>query len=160
MEDLIRGYGVREGIVGVEGVGVERSVKRQVQSSSTGDVLVKIGNPPPPGSSARKKALAVLQRTSTPSSSSPSSTPPTPPNTYTSGSSNRTKTTTTTYPIPFSALNVNFSSRKVGLVLSTRERKRTIVEVERTREERLEAGAKRLVRELKVWMTGQGQGAW
>jgi hypothetical protein len=55
--------------------------------------------------------------------------------------------------VPFSALSVSFSSRRVGLVLTTRERKRTIVEVSRTKDERLEVAAKSLVRELKRWLT-------
>lgn len=55
-------------------------------------------------------------------------------------------------PLPFALLSVSFSSRRVGLVLTTRERRKTIVEVERVRDERLESSAKRLVQELKVWM--------
>lgn len=47
--------------------------------------------------------------------------------------------------IPYSALSVNFSIRKVGLVLTTRTGKRTILEENRTREERLESTAKLLV---------------
>ncbi|KAF7789115.1 hypothetical protein EIP86_000050 [Pleurotus ostreatoroseus] len=58
-------------------------------------------------------------------------------------------------PLHFSLLSASFSSRKVGLVLTTREtrRKRTIVEVERARDERLEASAKKLVKELVVWLS-------
>jgi len=61
-------------------------------------------------------------------------------------------------PVPFSALSVSFSPRRVGLVLSggaggrSGVRKRTIVEVARTRDERLEVAAKKLVKELKVWL--------
>jgi hypothetical protein len=55
-------------------------------------------------------------------------------------------------PIPFSALSVSFSSRKVGLAMTSGGRKRTIVEVTRTRDEKLEVAAKRLVRELKLWL--------
>lgn len=55
-------------------------------------------------------------------------------------------------PIPFGAMAVSFSSRCVGVVLNTRERKRTIVEVSRTRDERLEVAAKKLVRELQEWI--------
>ena len=59
-------------------------------------------------------------------------------------------------PVPFSLLSVTFSSRRVGLVLTTKERKKTIVEVERTREERLEVAAKLLVQELKMWIASSG----
>ncbi|GJE95618.1 hypothetical protein PsYK624_118040 [Phanerochaete sordida] len=65
-----------------------------------------------------------------------------------SGSRSRQKT------VPFDALSVTFSSRRLGLVLTTRERKRTVVEVQRTKDESLEAGAKRLVREMKLWLSG------
>lgn len=54
--------------------------------------------------------------------------------------------------IPFPSLSVSFSSRRLGLVLMTKERKKTIVEVPRTKDEKLEVGAKNLVRELKVWL--------
>ena len=57
-------------------------------------------------------------------------------------------------PAPFSALSVAFSSRRLGLVLTTRERKKTIVEVQRGRDEKLEVGAKNLVRELRAWLAG------
>lgn len=57
-------------------------------------------------------------------------------------------------PIPFSMLSVSFSPRKVGLVLTSKGRKRTIVEVARTRDEKLEVAAKKLVKELKVWLAG------
>ncbi|OCH87842.1 hypothetical protein OBBRIDRAFT_795823 [Obba rivulosa] len=55
-------------------------------------------------------------------------------------------------PLPFSVLAASFSPRRVGLVLTTRERKKTIVDVARTREETLEATAKKLVKELTVWL--------
>lgn len=54
----------------------------------------------------------------------------------------------------FSALAVTFSTRRLGLVLTTRERKKTIVEVQRARDEKLEVGAKNLVRELRAWLAG------
>ncbi|TCD64860.1 hypothetical protein EIP91_003564 [Steccherinum ochraceum] len=55
-------------------------------------------------------------------------------------------------PIPFGVVSVSFSSRRVGLVISTRERKRTIVEAERTKDERLEVAAKHLVAQLRMWL--------
>ena len=48
-------------------------------------------------------------------------------------------------PVPCSSLSVTFSIRKVGLVLTTRTGKRTILEESRVREERLESTAKLLV---------------
>ena len=52
-------------------------------------------------------------------------------------------------PVPYSVLSVNFSIRKVGLVLTTRTGKRTILEEKRTREESLESTAKLLVSGLR-----------
>lgn len=52
-------------------------------------------------------------------------------------------------PIPYSTLSVSFSIRKVGLVLTTRTGKRTILEENRVREERLESTAKLLVLGLR-----------
>lgn len=48
-------------------------------------------------------------------------------------------------PVPYSVLSVSFSIYKVGLVLTTRTGKRTILEVNRTRDEKLESVARRLV---------------
>lgn len=55
-------------------------------------------------------------------------------------------------PLPFNALSVSFSPRNVGLVLFSQGRKRTIVSVARTREEKLEYAAKRLIKELGVYL--------
>jgi hypothetical protein len=98
LEDLVRVYGMREGIV------------------------------------------SIPSASSSPSSSSPPTPGP--------GSSRRPAPR----PIPFSALSVSFSSRKVGLALTSAGRKRNILEVARTRDERLEFAAKRLVKELKSWL--------
>jgi len=57
-------------------------------------------------------------------------------------------------PLLFSNLSVSFSPRTLGLILLSRNQKRTIVECYRERGERLEIGAKRLVKELKKWSEG------
>ncbi|KAF8588090.1 hypothetical protein K439DRAFT_1658732 [Ramaria rubella] len=54
-------------------------------------------------------------------------------------------------PIPFASLTVSFSPRRLGLILSSGGQKRTIVECCRERNEKLEIGAKRLVKELAKW---------
>ncbi len=54
--------------------------------------------------------------------------------------------------LPFDALSVSFSSRRVGLVLTTTQRKKTIVEVERRRDEKLEYAAKGLVHDIRSWL--------
>ncbi|KAF8509110.1 hypothetical protein BU17DRAFT_56334 [Hysterangium stoloniferum] len=57
----------------------------------------------------------------------------------------------TPVPIHFAKLSVNFSPRSLGLVLLSCGQKRTIVECYRERNEKLEVGAKRLVKELERW---------
>lgn len=61
--------------------------------------------------------------------------------------------------VEWARLGVAFSSRRVGLVLSPSGsgRKRTVVEVERTREEKLEVAARRLVRGLRDWVAADGR---
>ena len=51
--------------------------------------------------------------------------------------------------VSYSALSINFSTRKVGLVLTTRKVKKTILEATRGRDEKLESTAKRLVSGLR-----------
>jgi len=52
--------------------------------------------------------------------------------------------------IPFSQISISFSTRKVGLVLNQRGgRKRTLVEVSRDRDEKLESTARKLIKELE-----------
>jgi len=55
--------------------------------------------------------------------------------------------------IPFSTLSITFTSRKVGLVLMSSGRKSTIVEVTRAPKDKLEVAAKKLVQQLKVWLS-------
>jgi len=100
LEDLVRHYGIREGVVHTNPPGVNIS--------------------------------------------------PTAPNNSGSGSGKRTLDPA---PVPFSALSISFSPRRVGLVLTASGRKRTIVDVARTRDEKLEVTAKKLARQLKVWLS-------
>ena len=55
-------------------------------------------------------------------------------------------------PVPLKAISASFSQRRVALALTTLERKKTIVEVSRTRDESLESSAKKLVKELRIWI--------
>jgi len=108
LEDLVRYYGLREGVVRTN----------------------------PPGTSL-SPATSMSQLRDTTSSSS---------------SSNHRTRATRPAPLPFSMLSVSFSPRKVGLVLTTTSRKRTILEVARTRDEKLEVTAKQLIKQLKIWL--------
>ncbi|KAH0834115.1 hypothetical protein J3R83DRAFT_11403 [Lanmaoa asiatica] len=109
LEDLVRYYGLREGVVHT--------------------------NPPGVSSSS------VVSE-------------PQPLNTISSrGSASHRMNTTRPAPLSFSILSVSFSPRKVGLVMTTASGKRTILEVARTRDEKLEVAAKKLVKQLKVWLS-------
>lgn len=109
LEDLVRYYGLREGVV----------------------------HTAPPGISSSPSASMSQLRNTIGSSSS----------------SNGRTSATRPAPLPFSMLSVSFSPRKVGLVLTTTSRKRTILEIARTKDEKLEVTAKQLVKQLKIWLS-------
>ena len=64
----------------------------------------------------------------------------------------RCQTPNGTRSIQFNLLYASFAPRRVGLSLATKQRRRTIVEVARTRDQTLEASAVLLVRELAAWV--------
>lgn len=115
LEDLIRVYGLREGVVSIPAP--SPAIQKSAFNSNANASMLA-------GALATPSAPAAVINNS------------------------RYKFT----PIPFPALSISFSSRRVGLVLTTRERRRTICEVERTRDERLEVAAKRLVDMLRDWI--------
>ncbi|KAJ7077814.1 hypothetical protein C8R43DRAFT_355640 [Mycena crocata] len=153
LEDLFRDYAVAEGLVYID-----RQRARTPGSSST-DL-----HEPPTSTIMRSAAShdALMARMTKPSSTSSTSSfwrmtlgkgkgkavaPVEPPSLK-----------VTINPLPFSALSMSFSSRRVGLVLTTLGAgrsigsKRTVVEVTRTRDEPLETAAHRLVWELRDWL--------
>jgi len=109
LEDLVRYYGLREGVVHTNPPGVSSS-----SAAPNSQLHNNIGS---------SRSTSHRTRTAGPA------------------------------PLPFSMLSVSFSPRKVGLVLTTTSRKRTILEVTRTRDEKLEVAAKQLVKRLKVWLS-------
>ncbi|KAG1761779.1 hypothetical protein EDD22DRAFT_894598 [Suillus occidentalis] len=108
LEDLIRHYGAREGVVHTNPSGVHASPSSSGMFSANNSGI---------GFASTRKRI-----------SDPA-------------------------PVPFSALSISFSPRRVGLVLTASGRKRTIVDVARTRDEKLEVAAKKLARQLKVWLS-------
>ncbi|KAJ7119597.1 hypothetical protein C8R44DRAFT_788480 [Mycena epipterygia] len=116
LEDLVRVYGLREGVVSVD-------AEAPAYGSSSGNAT------PSPTSGVFRNSVARTSKGKQPIRSLKPA------------------------PIPFSSLSVSFSPRKVGLVMCTAGKsKRTVVETNRTRDERLEVTAKRLVRQLAVWL--------
>lgn len=139
LEDLVRTYGVREGVITLAPPGqyVPSSSSSSSSYSSTSTSSSTLTTTPSPPTPPRPSSSFFWSFKKNPQ---PLPLPPTPP----------TKKIT---PLPFSTLSVSFNIRKVGLVQqmsSEGGRKRTIVEVRREgREERLEVAAKRIVRELR-----------
>ncbi|TFK60647.1 hypothetical protein BDN72DRAFT_848263 [Pluteus cervinus] len=139
LEDLVRAYGVREGVVTLS------PPNSTSASSSTG------GWTTPPNNGSTTSLTSIRPSAST---SSPSSSPRSPLSPFTSQPP-RTSSSPRIKPIPFSLLSISFSIRKVGLIMtsSSTGRKKTIVEVQRSgRDEKLEVAAKRVVRELKAFL--------
>lgn len=64
----------------------------------------------------------------------------------------------TTRRVPFNSLSCSFGPRSAGLVLTTKSTRRTIVEVARAKDEKLEVAAKRLVRQLETWVAENNSG--
>ncbi|KAK7028309.1 hypothetical protein R3P38DRAFT_2935307 [Favolaschia claudopus] len=122
LEDLVRVYGVREGVVAIENLSAASAyTSGNTSPSPTSGVFRQPPTPTSPRSikGKGKQSDAPFRPT----------------------------------PVPFHSLSVSFSSRKVGLQLNVAGKsKRTIVETDRTRDERLELAAKRLVRSLAVWL--------
>ena len=126
LEDLVRVYGEKAGVVAVE-------------------APAAVGTASPVGASPFPLAIGGAR----PAASSP---------TCRTISASKPAHSHSPKPIPFSALSVSFSPRTVGLVLTSRSGRRTIVEVPRARrDEPLETAAKRLVRELGAWLQEQGR---
>lgn len=158
LEDLIREYGVSEGVIYVD--------RRRPRTPGASAVDLRAADPASaPTSTILRSAASYASLTARLSTASaPSS----------SGSSFWRMTTgkgkgkavapvkppsqkITINPLAFSALSVSFSSRRAGLVLTTfggrsTGSKRTVVEVTRTRDEQLEVAARRLVWELRDWL--------
>lgn len=144
LEDLVRAYGLREGVVTLStGSPVVSSVPvtptSPTAATSSGSSLGiggfgssfgwggKKSREKDKGKGKEKEGRASLRSKPVPLVQSPA-------------------------PLQFAVLSASFSSRKVGIVLTTRESKRTIVEVGRTRDERLESSAKKIVQELRHWL--------
>lgn len=128
LEDLVRAYALDAGVV-------------SVSSSANAVVATYCGAPSSSSSSRTGNTCApniTLSRV--------------PPYSSTSSPASRKTAKTITRKVPFSSLSCSFSPRSAGIIYSSKNGKRTIVEVARSREEKLEVAAKRLVRELVTWV--------
>ncbi|KAF8624069.1 hypothetical protein AX15_006080 [Amanita polypyramis BW_CC] len=147
LEDLVRTYGVQGGVITVRNAQSRTSSMYSTPSASTTTLASssKSQHSPQPSQSPRSVSRPFFSfwkappRVSTPAVVRP---PP---------------TAWSIMPIPFHLLSVSFTPRKVGLVLTERQRKRTIVEVQRDKEELLENTSRQLVSELKYWLQHDGR---
>ncbi|KAJ7074627.1 hypothetical protein C8F01DRAFT_1011055 [Mycena amicta] len=140
LEDLVRIYGVQDGVV---------SVVDPCTSNGSLAAPMYYGS----GNSTPSPTSGVFRI--------PSSHGQPPPSPLRSSASKgkgkgKGKSSATVTPIPFSSLAISFSPRRVGLLMGAQGKtRRTIVETERSRDELLEAAARRLVRELRVWLQSE-----
>lgn len=150
VEDLVRTYGTMVGIICLDDTSKDRSRSYggTPPSPSPSRSPTSHKPPPPPTSpSIWRMSLGRMKGKTTHAINPFVPEPPPPPQPLLT-------------PLPFSALSVSFSSRKIGLVFTpprnntlwAMERKRTIVEVVRTRDERLEVVARKLVGEMRAWL--------
>ncbi|KAJ6588497.1 hypothetical protein B0H19DRAFT_1248150 [Mycena capillaripes] len=149
LEDLVREYGAEEGVVYID--------RRRARTPRASAVDLRAGESAPTSTVLRSAAsyASLTARLSTASAASSSS------SSFWRIGKGKGKavvpvklpsTKVTINPLPFSAISVSFSSRRVGLVLTTTGSKRTVIEVPRTRNEQLEVAARRLIWELKDWL--------
>ncbi|KAJ7911567.1 hypothetical protein B0H13DRAFT_2251074 [Mycena leptocephala] len=118
LEDLVRVYGLREGVVSIDSGSHPLIRRRQTLRLRRRRACSALATPPLADREGKQPMRSLKPA-----------------------------------PIPFSSLSISFSPRKVGLQMGTAGKsKRTILETERTRDERLEVAAKRLVRQLAVWL--------
>lgn len=143
LEDLVRRYGVREGVVSI------------AQHSSTASRRNTTNNTPPLSPMSPSTPTSTESRSSTSrffsslfsGSKSKSSVIPTP---YPPSSPLSSTPQRKIKPIPFSRLSISLSPRTISLILGSGTNRRTLVQIQRDgRDMKLEVGAKRIVKELK-----------
>lgn len=168
LEDLVRIYGVKEGVITLSPPGVvvyttSTSASSSYSSLSSGDETIIATDRKPtlplpsptlrqqprtptpklcPPKKASRSFFSAFRRSKTPSPPATVLVPPQP---------KRIR------PLPFALLSISYSTRKVGLQLMSVETgaRRTIVEVQRmSRDERLETVAARIVGELRALLVG------
>lgn len=165
LEDLVRIYGVKEGVITLSPPGVvvyttPSSASSSYSSASSSDETVIASDrkgtlplPSPSLSQSRKPTLCPPKKASKSffSAFRRAKTPSPPATVVVSHEPKRIR------PLPFALLSISYSTRRVGLQLMSVETgaKRTIVEVQRmSRDERLETVAARIVGQLRALVDG------
>lgn len=171
LEDLVRVYGVKEGVITLAPPGVVTYTSTSVSSGSSyssrssNNTIMPNRTPLPPQEhcapstlrSSTSRFFSAFRRNNS-SSARPKSRSPPPESQSSSSNSlqnqarNAPPRTRRIRPVPFALLSISFSTRKVGLQLMSTETgaKRTIVDVPRmSRDEALDVAARKIVAELK-----------
>ncbi|KAK2460427.1 hypothetical protein APHAL10511_007592 [Amanita phalloides] len=133
LEDLIRIYGTQDAVITLGNTSSPGSSVCSMPLASTTSLV--------PQSQSLRSMSFFRRFTLSAKSSAPVTTPP-------------QSATSSVTPISFSSLSVSFTPRKVGLMVTETQRKRTIVEVQRDRQDPLETTAQQLVFELTHWLRG------
>ncbi|KAF8645635.1 hypothetical protein AX16_007717 [Volvariella volvacea WC 439] len=170
LEDLVRMYGMREGVITLSSASTSTPVPSSSALASSANLALSpslrrnnqsttsLQPPSPPATSTSTpprswfSSLSFNKSSARSNGSSKSTTPPLPAAATSSSSSSSRRSKPQIKPIPFSLLSVSFSTRKVGLVMTSARsgQKKTIVEVSRSKDEKLEVSAKKIAKELKV----------
>jgi len=143
LEDLLRSYGAQAGILSVSTVDANGCVVVSARCASSTS-----------GPSTPRTPAGNFSFTGIPPPAIRTRHPVTPALTSSAFGSQNTisKSERNTPRLSFNSLSISFSPRTVGVILASRNSKRTIAEVSRGREEKLESSAKKLVKELEIWL--------
>ncbi|EKM76608.1 hypothetical protein AGABI1DRAFT_108686 [Agaricus bisporus var. burnettii JB137-S8] len=137
LEDLVRRYGVREGVVTVPGAIAQPSPTIREPPPPTSSP------PPPPSQSTTSKFMKNLFSRSNQPKLTPFN-PPSPPRQIQIN------------PISFSKITISLSPRTIGLIYGSGANKRTLVQLQRAgRNQKLEMEAKALVDELREYLIAE-----
>ncbi|KAF7759641.1 hypothetical protein Agabi119p4_11336 [Agaricus bisporus var. burnettii] len=137
LEDLVRRYGVREGVVTVPGAIAQPSPTIREPPPPTSSP------PPPPSQSTTSKFMKNLFSRSNQPKLTPFN-PPSPPRQIQIN------------PISFSKITISLSPRTIGLIYGSGASKRTLVQLQRAgRNQKLEMEAKALVDELREYLIAE-----
>ncbi|KAF9450994.1 hypothetical protein P691DRAFT_700184 [Macrolepiota fuliginosa MF-IS2] len=171
LEDLVRKYGFREGVISIPGL-TAAAAAQPSGNATRGDDSTKVSpaqstssltlalplSPLSPGpvsptqpQSPASRFLGMFSRSTKPR---PGSMIPTPYHSPTSHTPPPAQVQIT--PIPFSRISISLSPRTIGFVVGSGANKRTLVQVQRYgKDENLETGAKALVNELKDFLLAE-----
>ena len=141
LEDLIRIYGTEDAVITLQ-----KSASRpaSIYSATPSASTASLSCPSKTQQPAQPTSRSFFFRRSSKASSPVASTSSRP-------------TIQSITPIPFASLSISFTPRKVSLMIADKQRKRSIVEVQRDRQDRLETTARQLVSQLKHWLR-EGRG--